>query len=157
MQARIRPYAESDSQRCLEIFIQAVTVLAAVDYTAEQIAAWSRPEHRRIDEWHGLLAGRETVVAALDDKIVGFSDVDDSGHINMLFVDPLASRMGIGTTLLTFIENKARGRFLPRLTADVSITAKPLFERSGFVVRAKQQPVLSGVQLTNYRMEKLLD
>jgi quinol monooxygenase YgiN len=44
------------------------------------------------------------------------------------------------------------------LTSDVSITARPFFERYGFTVEAEQHPVSCGVPLTNYTMtKKLLD
>ncbi|MET4004778.1 hypothetical protein BJ956_002373 [Arthrobacter psychrochitiniphilus] len=54
------------------------------------------------------------------------------------------------------MEAHARAERLTELTADVSITARPFFERYGFVVKAKQHPVMVGVQLTNYAMTKNL-
>jgi putative acetyltransferase len=43
-----------------------------------------------------------------------------------------------------------------RLFAEVSVTARPFFERHGFVVLAEQQVVVRDVALVNYRMERRL-
>jgi quinol monooxygenase YgiN len=54
------------------------------------------------------------------------------------------------------VETHARSVQLTELTADVSITARPFFERHGFTVEAEQHPVLDGMPLTNYKMKKKL-
>ena len=54
------------------------------------------------------------------------------------------------------MEAHARRAQLTELTSDVSITARPFFERHGFNVKAKQHPVMGGVLLTNYKMRKKL-
>lgn len=59
-------------------------------------------------------------------------------------------------TLLTELERRARDVGVTRLTADVSITARPAFERFGFEVIAEQHPVTNGVRLTNFHMAKSL-
>jgi putative acetyltransferase len=38
--------------------------------------------------------------------------------------------------------------------ADVSITAKPFFEKIGFKIIQEQHVKLNGIELTNYKMEK---
>ncbi|WP_245933752.1 GNAT family N-acetyltransferase [Arthrobacter livingstonensis] len=58
--------------------------------------------------------------------------------------------------LLAHVEAHARSERRPALSADVSITARPFFERHGFTVEAEQHPVKAGVELTNYKMRKLL-
>nr|WP_166805735.1 hypothetical protein [Cryobacterium ruanii] len=47
------------------------------------------------------------------------------------------------------VESHARQAQLSELTTDVSITARPFFERYGFTVEAEQHPVKGGVPLTN--------
>ena len=43
---------------------------------------------------------RASVVAVLGGEVVGFSDDDRSGHVDMLFVSPKHSRRGTAKTLL---------------------------------------------------------
>ena len=51
------------------------------------------------------------------------------------------------------IFNKALEKKIKRIYAEVSITAKPFFERMGFVVVKEQVVNIKGFELTNYLME----
>jgi putative acetyltransferase len=44
-----------------------------------------------------------------------------------------------------------------RLFAEVSVTARPFFERHGFAVLAEQEVAVREVRLTNYRIERPLE
>lgn len=154
---RIRAYRSADAEPTLRIFGDAITVTAAADYTPEQVAAWARPERRGITEWDRSMLNRDSVVALVAGHIAGFSDVDDKGHIHMLFTAPGFARHGVARALMTFLEDRARRRPANQLTADVSITARVFFEAMGFRVVAEQRPVIDGVPLINYRMTKDLD
>ncbi|POH71683.1 GNAT family N-acetyltransferase [Arthrobacter glacialis] len=140
----------------MAIFLAAVTETAAADYSPEQIQAWARPEARELSTWHAAMHGRNSYVATVDGEPAGFSDIDPQGYIDMMFVAPRYLRLGVARQLLGHVESKARADHLTALTADVSITARPFFERHGFVVEAKQHPVMVGVQLTYYAMKKNL-
>ena len=152
----IRAYRLEDAADTMAIFLAAVTETAAANYTPEQIQAWARPEEREISTWHAAMHARNSYVATVDGEPAGFSDVDPHGYIDMMFVDPRFLRLGVAMQLLTHVETHARAEGLTALTADVSITARPFFERYGFVVQAEQYPVMVGVQLTNYAMKKSL-
>ncbi|MHA3722974.1 GNAT family N-acetyltransferase [Leucobacter sp. HY1910] len=119
--------------------------------------AWAQPGLRDATEWHLAMHNRNSFVATLHDEVVGFSDVDEHGHIDMMFVDPQHQRQGVAHTLLTEAERQARELHAASLTADVSITARPFFEKHGFCVERRQEPVKHGVKLVNYRMRKVLN
>ncbi|MFJ3958746.1 GNAT family N-acetyltransferase [Arthrobacter sp. NPDC090010] len=155
-QPRIRPYRETDAATTLEIFLQAVTVTAAQHYSAAQIAAWARPEERSLDEWDQAMQRRNSFVAVLGSRVAGFSDLADDGYIDMLFVSPEQGGRGVATHLLCFVESQARAAGMPELSASVSLTAQPVFERQGFSVVGVQRPVIAGVELSNARMVKAL-
>lgn len=152
----VRPYMETDAAATLAIFIDAITITAAVDYSPEQVQAWARPEDRDAVSWHLSMSDRSSFVATVDNEVAGFSDVDEHGYIHMLFVAPRHQRTGVARALLTEAERRARAHGGGILTADVSITARPFFERSGFVVEREQYPVRQGVRLVNYRMSRTL-
>jgi putative acetyltransferase len=80
--------------------------------------------------------------------------VSADGYIDMLFVSPRYGRRGVGGTLLSFLEDRARASGIAQLSADVSITAREFFERRGFIVEAEQHPVTAGVSTTNFHMTK---
>lgn len=136
------------------MFLEAVTETAAADYSREQIAAWARPEQRTLADWNHAMHGRSCHVALISRQVAGFSDVSADGYIQMMFVSPRCSRQGVASALLDRVEDHARGLNAQSLSANVSITARPFFERHGFAVVAEQQAVVEGVRMTNFRMVK---
>lgn len=152
----VRPYEANDAASTLAVFLDAVTVTAAGDYAPAQIAAWSAPGERDLAQWNLSRSELGTVVAVVDGEVAGFTDVDATGYIHMLFVASRLGRRGVGRSLLADVERRSLERAAPSLTTNASITARPFFERFGFVVLAEQHPVTRGVRLTNYRMEKRL-
>lgn len=152
----IRPYERSDASDTLAVYISAVTETASADYTAEQVQAWTQPGRRDVGTWHAAMLARNSIVATIGGELAGFSDVSPDGHVDMMFVSPGHQRRGVARELLAHVEAYAHRQGTPWLSADVSITARPFFERHGFTVEAEQHPVKAGVELTNYRMRKEL-
>ncbi|MNE47535.1 putative acyltransferase [compost metagenome] len=54
------------------------------------------------------------------------------------------------------LELEAQKQHSKMITSDISITAKPFFEKKGFVAKAEQKNVRLNVELINYKMEKQL-
>jgi putative acetyltransferase len=55
------------------------------------------------------------------------------------------------------VETAARAQGITRLFTEASELARRLFERKGFVVLERQDLVIHGVPIHNYRMTKILD
>lgn len=155
-QLLIAPYREEHAAATLSLFVAAVTQTAAADYTPAQIQAWARPAERDLVSWHHAMSTRNSFVALLHGEVVGFSDVSAVGYIDMLFVSPTFQRQGVGACLLAEAERQAREAAAARLQANVSLTARALFEHHGFRVDQVQHPSLAGVILMNFRMSKPL-
>jgi putative acetyltransferase len=152
----LRDYTSDDAGPTLGVFLRAVRVTAARDYSPEQVAAWA-PDDVDPAAWAARRAAAGTRVAVADDgSVIGFSDVDGSGYVDMMFVDPGAAGRGVATALLRWAEETARVAGAAELTTHASVTARPFFERRGFVVEAEQHPVRRGVELTSYRMRRPL-
>jgi putative acetyltransferase len=151
----IRSYRVSDCQVLADVFKRAVRETAAHDYSLAQVLAWA-PDERDMIKFAARLVAKPTFVAEIEGRIAGFTDLDDRGHIDMMFVDPDFQRKGVGSALLDFVIARARDGGMSRLFSDVSITARPLFERSGFTILAAQTVEKNGESFRNYRMEKLL-
>lgn len=152
----IRPYQADDATVTLKIFTTAITRIAAADYSPEQVRAWAQPGQRSAAEWHLDMLKRNSFVATASDEVVGFSDVDEYGYIDMIFVDPQHQRQGVARALLESVRRQARDLYATSLTADVSITARPFFESQGFFVEQRQEPFKQGVKLVSFRMRKEL-
>lgn len=151
MTTTIRPFVAADAAPTLEVFQHAVRATAVTDYSSEQIAAWAPADPDR-GSWLNRRAQLNTVVAVVDDVVVGFTDVSGSGFIDMMFVDPAVGRRGIATALLLWVRTEAERLGSSSLTTHASITARPFFEAHGFVVDHERHPTLRGVVMLNYSM-----
>lgn len=151
----VRLYRAADTERLIDVFRQAVRRGAAADYTTAQRSAWA-PDDIDCDAWAARCGARPTWVAECDGDIAGFTDLEPDGHIDMLFVHPDFHRKGIATTLLAHAESTARNQAIAGLYAEVSLTARSVFEKTGFAVIERRIASLRGERLANFRMQKLL-
>jgi putative acetyltransferase len=151
----LRRYRASDGPATLDVFLRAIRLTASRDYTPEQVAAWASDDIDR-DQWEARRAAARTQVAQVDGRVAGFTDVDEGGYVDMLFVDPDVSRRGVATALLGWVVGTAQRLGATELSTHAGLTARPFFERLGFAVVAERHPVLRGVQLTNFVMRRAL-
>jgi len=144
----IRCYRESDFPALCQIFLRAIRETASQHYSPSQIAAWAQVDEAR---WRQKMAESRVLVATVDARPVGF--ITAMGNdIDLLFVAPEYSRQGVASALLDALFAQ-----IPTgtLTVEASITARPCFERHGFVVVAEQEVQARGETFVNYRMEKV--
>ena len=151
----IRPFAVVDGEATLDVFLRAIRITASSGYTPEQIAVWA-PNNMDIAVWTAKRQATPTVVATSDDRVVGFTDLDGRGYIDMLFVDPDFGRRGVASALLGWVLERADERGITELSTHASLMARPFFEKFGFVVLEQRYPVLDGVRLTNFSMRRSL-
>lgn len=151
---RLRRFNPDDTPALIDLFRDTVRRVNSRDYTPEQVRAWA-PDDVDPARW-AVLSDRHTVVAEVDDRIVGFTDMETSGHIDRFFVHADFQGRGVGRAMLSELVAEAGRLGIPRLYAEVSITARPFFGRHGFAVVAEQAVTVRGVSMTNYRMERLL-
>lgn len=71
-------------------------------------------------------------------------------------MDPAFARRGIATALIDRLCRLWTEGGAEVIETDASITARPVFERHGFVVLEEQTPVVRGVAMTNFKMRRLL-
>ncbi|MCY7324647.1 MAG: GNAT family N-acetyltransferase [Microbacteriaceae bacterium] len=147
----IRRYRAADASATLSVFLLAVRKTASAHYDARQVAVWA-PDDIDLAEWGRTRAAVATRVAEIDGHVVGFTDLDGAGHVDMLFVHPSFGRRGVASALFETVLADARRVGLTTLTVDASLTARAFFERNGFVVVAQQHVERNGVRLTNFRM-----
>ena len=73
-------------------------------------------------------------MAAINDEVVGFVELESSGHIDCFYVHHKFKNKGIGTSLIKEVLKTPNHLHLKKVFAEVSITAKPFFEAKGFKV-----------------------
>jgi putative acetyltransferase len=154
----IRGYDPRDAAGLADVFFRSVRQVALSEYSAAQVQAWA-PEPRTAEWAHTEASdGRLVLVAAdPDDRPVAYIDLEPDGHINRLFCAPEAAGQGIASRLYDVMEAAARQQGITSLFTEASELAKRLFERKGFTVVERQNLVVRGVAIHNYRMAKALD
>lgn len=149
----LRPYISADAPALMVLFRDTIRRVNVRDYTEEQVRAWA-PDDIEPVRWASRFEGRFVVLAEADGKPVGFAELEADGHIDRFYVSADHQGIGVGRAMIGAVIAEGRRLGLRRLFAEVSVSAKPFFERHGFVVLAEQTVTVRGVGLTNYRMEK---
>lgn len=152
---RIRPYRDGDAAALWTVFYSAIHQTAAADYSMEQRNAWA-PATPDLAKWEKRILGIQPFVAEWDGNVAGYADLQPSGLIDHFFVASAFGRRGVGSALMAVIHQSARQRMVPVLFSEVSLTARPFFEKQGFVVEREQTVQIGTVALKNFRMSKAL-
>jgi putative acetyltransferase len=151
----LRPFLPADAKLCLAIFRASIDATASEDYDEDQIEAWkSRADD--VPAFAGRLVEALTLLASRDGTVAGFASLKGAASIDMLYVDPAFSRGGVGAALIDALLRLAEARGVDRVTSDVSDTAKPLFERRGFVAERRNLVLVRDQWLGNTTMNKAL-
>jgi len=134
-------------------FRAAIIGTASADYDAAQIAAWAGPADGDLTAWDARRRAAHTFVAEIGGIVAGFADFRDDGILDMVFVRPEYGGRGLARRLVDTVKREALAAGLTSLTTHASRTARPAFERFGFVVVAEQpNTAVRGVVVPNYRM-----
>jgi putative acetyltransferase len=154
---RIRAYEAGDASAIARLFYETVRSVNLADYTEEQVEAWA-PAVPDQQAWHARMSepDRRTLVAEEDGEVVGFAELEDDGHLDMLYLRGDAMGRGVGRRLYQALEREARFSGVGRIFTEASITARPFFERHGFGVVREQRVSRRGVEMINLAMEKPL-
>jgi GNAT superfamily N-acetyltransferase len=151
----IRPHRNGDIPHITRLFYDTIHLVNSNDYTREQIEAWA-PTIPDVSFWKERAKQYRVYVAEENERIVGFTELDRSGHIDCFFVHHQWQRRGVGSRLMERVVNTAAKQRVPRLYAEVSITAAPFFRKRGFVVLRESEVVRRNVKLKQFAMERWL-
>ena len=146
----IRKYRNEDCAEMYELFCNTVHSINAKDYTKEQLDVWAAG-NVDIEQWDKSFCEHLTIVAKINNVIVGFGDMDKTGYLDRLYVHKDFQNQGIATAICDELEKTVNTK---KFTTHSSITAKPFFEKRGYREIKEQQVIRGGIELTNYVMEK---
>ncbi|SHK67163.1 GNAT family N-acetyltransferase [Chryseobacterium polytrichastri] len=149
----IRKGNKNDLAQLQQLFVDTIHFVCHKDYNQKQIEAWSSGIENK-ERWQQVIHHQYILVATEQDKILGFCSLDNGNYIDLLFVHKNHQHQGIALQLYTLIEQEARQQNQKYLTADVSKTAQPFFEKIGFKLIKEQIVTVKGVELTNFKMKK---
>ncbi len=150
----IRQYQAGEEIQLWDIFFTTIRNINIKDYSVEQVQAWAPDDYQQI-EWTKRIQKINPYVALIENKVVGYADVQKDGYVDHFFCHWQCQGQGVGRLLMQTLFKKAEQQQLKRLYSQVSITARPFFEYFGFTVIKEQQVTIRGQILTNFVMEKL--
>ena len=153
----VRKYHSNDCIYIAELFHDTIHSVNAADYTEVQLDAWS-PKDMDLSEWDKRLSNNYSIVAETETEklIVGFGVADDTGYFDLLYTHKDYQGIGIATLIADDIEKYIYSNSIPIVTTSASITAKPFFEKRGYVVLKKQNVECRGQFFINFEMQKSL-
>ena len=149
---KLREYRTLDCEPLAELFYQTVHSINAKDYTKEQLDVWATGKVD-LQAWDQSFRAHKTMIATVNDEIVGFGDMDASGYLDRLYVHKNHQNQGIATAICDALEGSVEEK---TITTHASITAKPFFLHRGYCVVKEQEVIRGGIALTNYVMEKIV-
>lgn len=150
----IRRLAAQDIPEMRKLFRATVLTVNSKDYTKEEVEDWASCRDS-VEHWKELLA-KNNYIGALDGQggIVGFSSMNAEGYLHSMFVHKDWQGKGVATLLLSEVEKIARRYGVHKISVEVSVTARPFFEKHGYKVVKEQKAKANRLYLTNYVMEK---
>ncbi|WP_332400660.1 GNAT family N-acetyltransferase [Vibrio metschnikovii] len=149
----IRKYQESDALDLWAIFYHTVRNVNLRDYSQAQVEAWA-PDDFSSEIWQRKMNLLSPFVAEIDGKIVGYSDLQENGLIDHFFCHHEYQGQGVGRQLMEHVLRMGELQGITRFYSEVSITARPFYERFGFNVIQEQTIEVRGQKLCNFVMEK---
>ncbi len=152
----IRQARQSDVVELKELFQTTVLAVNRRDYSQEEVEDWASCGN---DLAHmAEMIRTHYFFVAVDDnsRIVGFSSITPQGYLHSMFVHKDFQGKGIATMLLAEAERYAAFNGITRITSEVSLTARPFFEKKGYVVEMEQKRRANRLSLTNFWMAKTI-
>ena len=125
------------------------------DYDAQQREIWKNGTENK-QRWMNALQSQYFLVGEFHGQIVGFGSLENGNYIDFMYTAIGYQRLGVAQSIYDCLLIKAIQSGADAILADVSKTARSFFEKQGFTVVRENINVINGVEIPNFRMQKLL-
>lgn len=153
---KIRRAFPDDLGEMQKLFSATITSVCVKDYSPEQIQVWVSSIENK-DRWLDKIASQFCLIAECDQKMVGFGSLNKGSYVDLMYVHKDYQGQGVARLILGELEREAARCNVREITSDVSITARPFFEKNGFAVVKENINMLRGVAINNFQMMKIID
>jgi ribosomal protein S18 acetylase RimI-like enzyme len=145
-------YDKKYLKQIVELFINTVHNINKKDYTKEQLNAWANPRYD-LNTWEKRFEKSKPYLCMFEDEVVGFCEYYD-GYIDCFYIHFKYQGCGVGKLLLTHIFQLVKNNKIDKIKVDSSITAKPFFEKFGFIQVRENLLKRENVEFVNFSMER---
>lgn len=146
----IRKAVIEDVFEVKDLFQNTVLSVNRADYTQAEVEDWAFCGNN-MDKW--INAYYFIVALNQESRIIGFASISSEGYLYSMFVHKDFQRQGVASILLYDIECYGRRCKFAEIQADVSLTARPFFEKRGYQVVEEQFRRTYQLELINFKMQ----
>lgn len=150
-----RQATTADYDAIAQLFTNTILNINIRDYSAEQVKIWSNRVKDKA-RWLAKITDQYFLLVEAGEELIGVGSMTPDGYLDMMYVSHLHQGKGIARLLVEQLESFAREQKVKRIKVDVSLTARPFFERMGYSVVSPQQVSMNGVIFDNFIMVKSL-
>ncbi len=144
-----------DYDRIAQLFRQTILNVNIRHYSPEQVRVWSDRVKDK-PRWLRKITDQYFLLIEEAGELWGVGSITPDGYLDMMYVSHLHQGKGIARMLVEKLEAFARQRQVAVIRSDVSLTARPFFERMDFRVVRPQKVQMDGLIFDNFVMEKVL-
>lgn len=152
---QIRTAIPEDLIAITELFRKTILSVNIRDYSLQQVQVWSAGANNK-DAWLKKIYEQYFLCAFTENELTGFASLDKKGYLDLMYVNKDWQERGVASELYKELEGFALKINLGKIYSDVSITAKPFFEKQGFELVTEQRKMIGEIGFINFRMEKQL-
>jgi putative acetyltransferase len=150
---KIRKATPKDLNSILELFVSTIKATCATDYNPQQIEVWVASSQNP-ERWLKKIESHYFIVAEENHAIIGFGSLEENNNIDLMYVHHEHLRKGVAQIIFEDLEKEAKSHIISELIARVSKTAKPFFEKNGFVKVQTKKNKIGNVTIINFAMKK---
>lgn len=155
MKASLRPFLKEDVEQLAEIMCASIEELTQEDYDEDQRLAWISVLEDG-DAFVKRLSEQLTILAIVEGEPVGFASLRGKDELDLLYVHPDVVRNGVGSMLVDALEKLAGARGATAMLTNSSETARPFFEKRGYLAQSRNTTNIGDEWLVNIAMRKEL-
>ena len=143
----IKQATQSDLDTIIQLFSDTIGVVNAKDYSAEQIRVWKGGASKK-EKWLKKISEQYFLIAEIDNMLAGFGSITHDGYLDFMYVSKDHQGRGVASEIYNSLEKFVVKKRIDKIVSDVSITAKPFFEKQGFELLQEQQVAIATSILT---------
>ncbi|MDZ7660279.1 GNAT family N-acetyltransferase [Fodinibius sp.] len=151
----IRLYKKGDIEQVAHLLGDSVSILNAEGYPETEKSSFALNNIQYTD-WEETCLTNFTVVAEINNSIVGIGQINYGGHINCFYCHPDYRGQGIGKQLYTALEEYATAKDISTIHTETNALDRPFYFKMGFSTVQKQRVLLNGEIESNFVVQKQL-